>query len=105
MPKSFSFESTGSGPLYVSLSFDDGYLSNYVMGKLLASIGIKATFYIITDFDGPLYLAHDPERIVNLNSLGHEIASHTCSHPNFLLIKQPEREKELRESKIWLERF
>lgn len=101
----FSPEHSSSGPLYVSLSFDDGYLSNYVMGKLLASVGVKATFYITTDFRGPRFLPHDPRKIVELNSLGHEIGSHTCSHPNFLLIKQPEREQELRKSKIWLEQL
>ncbi len=76
-----------------------------MMGKLLASVGIKATFYITTDFRDARFLPNDPKKIVELNSLGHEIGSHTCSHPNFLLIEQAKREEELRESKIWLEQL
>jgi peptidoglycan/xylan/chitin deacetylase (PgdA/CDA1 family) len=105
LKKMFSSELGSSGPLYVSLSFDDGHLSNYKMGKLLASVGVKATFFITTDFNGPGFLPHDPKTILELSYLGHEIGSHTCSHPNFLLIQQPEREQELRKSKIWLEQL
>ena len=38
-----------------------------------------------------------------MGHLGHEIGSHTCTHPNFLRLTQSEREYELKESKKWLE--
>ena len=94
---------TKSGVLYVSLSFDDGYASNYNMAKYLSAIGIKATFFITTNFKEELFLPSTPERIVEMSHLGHEIGSHTCTHPNFLRSTRSEREYELKESKKWLE--
>jgi len=89
--------------LYISLTFDDGYISHYTLAKYLSKIGVKATFFITTHLKEKKFLALTPNRIAEISRLGHEIGSHTCTHPNLLLLSPSEREFELRESKKWLE--
>jgi len=89
--------------LHISLTFDDGYISHYTLAKYLSKIGVKATFFITTHLKEKRFLASTPNRIAEISQLGHEIGSHTCTHPNLLLLSRSEREFELRESKKWLE--
>lgn len=91
MQKSFEGKHTKSAVLYVSLSFDDGYASHYNMAKYSSAIGIKATFFVTTHLKEKLFLSSTPKRIVEMSDLGHEIGSQSCTHPNFLLLKQSER--------------
>jgi peptidoglycan/xylan/chitin deacetylase (PgdA/CDA1 family) len=92
-----------AGVLYVSLTFDDGYVSNYDVAKYLSAIGIKATFFITTHLKERLFLSSTPKKIVEISELGHEVGSHSCTHPFFVSINKSEREHELIESKRWLE--
>jgi len=88
---------------YVALMFDDGYLSQYNIAKYLARIGIRATFFITTHIREQPWLASSPEMIVDISNFGHEIGSHTCTHPNLLLLSRDELEHEIKESKKYLE--
>lgn len=67
----------------VSLTYDDGYLSGYEVARpMLNQAGIKASFYLVNDYlDGsdPFYM--DTTQALALNRDGHEVGSHTQTHP------------------------
>jgi peptidoglycan/xylan/chitin deacetylase (PgdA/CDA1 family) len=68
--------------LYVALTFDDGTLHQYYLAKLLHNLGIKATFFLVTDLkrlNNKYLVSQDTEKILELSRY-HEIASHTCTH-------------------------
>lgn len=90
-------------PWYIALTFDDGYLSHYDVARSLSAIGVRATFFITTHINSEDFLVSVPEKIVEMSKMGHEIGSHSCTHPNLLLLSQSEREYELKESRRWLE--
>jgi peptidoglycan/xylan/chitin deacetylase (PgdA/CDA1 family) len=70
--------------MYISLTFDDGWRSQYDLAlPVLDKYGFKATFYIAT---GLLYSANrefmGPSEVRHLYKLGHEIGAHTVTHPS-----------------------
>jgi len=92
--------------MYVALTFDDGYLEHARTAYMLARLGIKATFFIITHlrrFEGKPLLTSRPELIERISRLGHEIGSHTCTHPILTELDSSRLDRELRESKRFLE--
>lgn len=92
---------TFSSP-YVSLTFDDGYKSQYTdMLPILEKYGLKGTFYVITGLIGaPHYLNED--QLKELYVRGHEIGSHTVSHPYLTTLKDKTIHWELERSKRFL---
>ncbi|MBX4189106.1 polysaccharide deacetylase family protein [Candidatus Parcubacteria bacterium] len=63
----------------VSLAFDDGYMSAYTKGlPILATYGLKATWYIIINRTGPSYMTQ--KEWLALETAGHEIGGHTRNH-------------------------
>lgn len=64
----------------IILTFDDGYENNYrIAFPLLKEIGLKATFFVITDLiEEPGYLKW--EQIHDMFRQGMEIQSHTHTH-------------------------
>jgi len=92
--------------LLIALSFDDGYLTHVTIARFLAKLGIKATFYCITHlktFEGKPLLTIHPEHIQEISDLGHEIGSHTCTHPDLTKISKERLEYELKKSRLFLE--
>lgn len=87
----------------VAITFDDGYLGNYLHAfRILREFNFRATFFITTDWVGlPNML--NWEQIKEMKAYGMEIGSHTCSHA--LLGAEPENKarEELRRSKDLLE--
>ena len=69
------------GPLPVLLTFDDGGASAYgCVADLLERAGWRGHFLITTDYlDRPGFVTRAQVR--DLAARGHEIGSHTCSHP------------------------
>ncbi len=71
-----------------SLSFDDGLISQYkYVAPILDKLGLKATFYIVTET-----LESDPDRpaswrygywwqFIEMCKKGHELGSHSATHP------------------------
>jgi peptidoglycan/xylan/chitin deacetylase (PgdA/CDA1 family) len=67
----------------VSLTFDDGWESDYTDGaKLLGQYGYKGTFYLNpSSIDTPSFMTSD--QVTSLSNSGHELASHGYEHQDF----------------------
>ena len=87
----------------VILTFDDGYQDNYLYAEpLLRDYGFKGTFNIITSKIGqPEYMTE--EEIVALDKMGHELSSHTVTHPDLATLTGAKLQTELVDSKKYLE--
>lgn len=83
----------------VSLTFDDGYASQFSIGiPILKEKKIPATFYIITgDVD-----SITKNLISGSISKDFEVGSHTFSHPDLVKIGNTEAKEELLKSKLFL---
>jgi len=92
--------------LCVALTFDDGLIEHYSVAQLLNRLGIRATFFVVThikNHEGRTLLTSRPELMERISKKGHEIGSHTKTHPNLTTIPLYEVEEEARESKQLLE--
>jgi peptidoglycan/xylan/chitin deacetylase (PgdA/CDA1 family) len=85
------------------LTFDDGFKSNLYIAEELAKRNLKGTFFIIKDqsLSSPKYL--NKQEIKEVDQLGMEIGSHSCTHRHMNRLKKAVMIQELRESKIFLE--
>ena len=87
----------------VSITFDDGFRSQYTMAvPALNARGIKGSFFLITgivdrSLNSSYYASWDEWR--NVASQGHEIGSHTKTHPHLPQLSLSEMEEEIGESK------
>jgi hypothetical protein len=93
-------------PLYVALTFDDGYLEHADIARVLHRLHVRATFFLVTGLEkwnGRPLLTLQPERIREMSDCGHEIGSHTVSHANLPTLANDEIHEELRKSKGYLE--
>jgi peptidoglycan/xylan/chitin deacetylase (PgdA/CDA1 family) len=72
------------GP-YIAMTFDDGPSAKLTpkLLDLLAARHIKATFFVLGE-----NVAEHPEIIARAAREGHEVASHSWSHPNFAKMSQ-----------------
>jgi peptidoglycan/xylan/chitin deacetylase (PgdA/CDA1 family) len=87
----------------LSMTFDDGLPNQYTtLLTLLTQYGYKVTYFV--DMGNRRRFNIPWEDIRHAASLGHEIASHTVTHPHMGDISASEQEKELRDSKDTLER-
>jgi hypothetical protein len=66
------------------------------MLQLFADVGIRATLFLIAE---DVHDAAKRDAVERALRAGHEIASHTVTHPNLLRVTRAEKERELKESK------
>ncbi|MCE5344880.1 MAG: polysaccharide deacetylase family protein [Bacteroidales bacterium] len=86
----------------VSLTFDDGYITQFTVGlPLMKERKIPATFYIINNNVDSLTRS----LILNNISKDYEIGSHTVSHPDLVKIGNAEANQELLNSKLFLQKY
>lgn len=66
----------------ITITFDDGWESVYSAGlPIMQKYGIKSTQYILGDeFNKIIYLSK--EQIKDMQTYGHEVGSHSMTHPN-----------------------
>ena len=84
----------------VSITFDDGYPSQYTLGvPALNARGMKGTFFIITDDEGIPLSTSAWNSWRNVAISGHEIGGHTLSHPDLTSLSSTQVQIELSESK------
>jgi peptidoglycan/xylan/chitin deacetylase (PgdA/CDA1 family) len=101
-------------PRTVAITFDDCYRDNLFAARVLADHGLPACFFIPTAFVGTDHVFPWDQglpRMANLSwdeiremaGLGHEIGSHTCTHPDMAEVALEQARQELVESKKVLE--
>jgi peptidoglycan/xylan/chitin deacetylase (PgdA/CDA1 family) len=95
----------------ICCTFDDGRLNNYTTAlPILQEFGLKATFFIISGLIGK-YISESSgktpmmsaQQLHELVSLGHEIGSHTVTHPVLTQIPLEDAREEISRSKLSLE--
>jgi peptidoglycan/xylan/chitin deacetylase (PgdA/CDA1 family) len=87
----------------LSMTFDDGLPNQYTtLLNLLTQYDYKVTYFVDMGNRKRFNIPWDDIR--KAASLGHEIASHTVTHPRMNEISASEQEKELKDSKDTLER-
>jgi peptidoglycan/xylan/chitin deacetylase (PgdA/CDA1 family) len=90
----------------VSVTFDDNYASQYSNAlPALNSNGIKGTFYTVTGDigNGQDYMTLGQLQEIKGNPIGHEIASHSVTHPSLTTVNDATLAAELANSKQTLE--
>ena len=87
----------------VTITFDDGWESAYSIGlPVMQQYGITSTQYILAgEFDNMTHLSET--QVKSFQKYGHEIASHTISHPNLTTLNAEQLYQEVVESKKMLE--
>jgi peptidoglycan/xylan/chitin deacetylase (PgdA/CDA1 family) len=111
-------------PRALVVTFDDGFISTLTMAApILKRLRVPATLFVPTDYmgqPGPMawpgidqWLAgpHRDElqplswaQVRSLAGDGWEIGSHTCSHPRLTSLDETDLERELRQSRLTVER-
>ena len=88
----------------MTFTFDDGNKSDLWAGQQLKNNGMKAKFFVTVDWiDQPGYL--ETSDLLVLQNMGHEICSHSLSHPMFDRLTGDQRDYELMYSKSKLEKL
>lgn len=85
----------------VVLTFDDSYRSHLGVSRSLGSRGICATFYVISGYfrEGPWYTAYlSADEIQSMAAAGHDVESHTVTHPDLTLVSSGALSLELSDS-------
>ena len=99
----------------LAITFDDCYRDNLDAARVLTDHGLPACFFIPTAYVGTNHVFdwdRDKKQLANLTwdnirdmvRMGHEIGSHTCTHPDMARIPMEQARRELVESKDTLER-
>jgi peptidoglycan/xylan/chitin deacetylase (PgdA/CDA1 family) len=95
----------------IVISFDDGYASCFEHGiGLLEAFGCKAIQFLVSgrigktnDWDGTGEAIMDKSQIRNWLAAGHQIGSHTVSHPDLTRLPSRDAREEVQASRKWLE--
>ncbi|WP_253200460.1 polysaccharide deacetylase family protein [Clostridium sp. CF012] len=89
----------------VVLTFDDGYVDNFLEAlPILKEFGFKATYFIITNVvdKSPGYMSLEQLKAMQANKM--DIQSHTAKHEHLAKLSYEEQVKTLKESKAFLEK-
>lgn len=91
----------------ITLTFDDGWRSQYVNAlPILDDFGFKATFYIISGWlEKKSQYAMMADHVVDIHNKGHEIGSHSVSHPSLPFHFWKNEKEEIFASKEALEKL
>ena len=90
---------------YVSITVDDGGGSSIMTGEFLAEKGIRATFFIVSQFIGKNGFLETNE-IQSLYTMGHKIGAHSHRHPNpFHQLSKNQIREEVKKCKLILEKI
>lgn len=89
----------------VSLTFDDGWRTQYTAGlPLLDKYNMDATYYLLTStIDHPDYMSQ--AQMGDLATHGIEIASHTVDHPHLPTLTAAQIDSQLKNSRASLRQW
>jgi peptidoglycan/xylan/chitin deacetylase (PgdA/CDA1 family) len=98
-----AYTDTGLDRGMVSVTFDDGWLTQYDVARpVLAANGIPGTFYIVSgELRNPERMT--PQQILQLRADGHEIGAHSISHPDLSALGPADVDLQLAQSQRDLE--
>jgi len=105
-------ETDDTGHRACVLTFDDGFADFFDTAlPILDTYGIRATVFVISGFIGgrstwDVYGPRphlDAEQIRRIAQAGHEVGSHTATHPDLLLLASDDARREFIDSKKTLE--
>ena len=86
------------------ITFDDGDMSQYTLGlHILDELSIPVTYYIITERVNNNRFYMNSIQLEYLHQRGHEIGSHTITHPHLDLLEYSTAFEEINGSKLFLE--
>lgn len=88
----------------VTITFDDGFASEYTNGAaLLSQYNFKGTFYVTTGFlnSNSYYMTN--AMVSDLIAQGNQISDHTVTHPHLTTLSSAELDNELKNSQIYLQ--
>ncbi|MFB6258217.1 MAG: polysaccharide deacetylase family protein [Flavobacteriales bacterium] len=105
---------------YIAFSSDDGFRNNLKMASVMEDLGARCCFFLVPELVGakdpdfiektcaerfhfPPVEFMDGEDVKGLLENGHEIGSHSFSHPNMAGLSLEEGQRELRKGKEELE--
>ena len=112
---SFPESSTVSKKETITITFDDGFVSNLIEAvPLMKKVGVQAINYLVADRLGqtsdweareggeadPLM---DESQVREWLTAGHQIGAHTCTHPRLSQISEAEAKEEISASRKKLE--
>ena len=92
----------------VTITFDDGLVSEYEASKILDSYGFKGTFYIPAGLLGGTFENNSVmnySQVKELYNKGHEIGCHTMTHANLSMLNETQVRYELSTCKEVLKEF
>lgn len=91
-PSSYVIRRAGYRPKTIAITFDDGPDRTYTPQILdeLKRLGVPATFFVLGD-----NAEHNPDLIRRIYREGHEIGSHTFTHPNLGTVSENRARLEL----------
>lgn len=89
----------------VSITFDDSWTSQYTnVLPILQAAGLKGTFYLTTEpIQGGWTDFMTPNQVKDIATKGHEIAGHTVTHADLTTLSQAAVNREIRNSKSYLQ--
>jgi peptidoglycan/xylan/chitin deacetylase (PgdA/CDA1 family) len=112
-PAGFGFGNLGDAysARKIVISFDDGYASCFEQGiGLLKTFGCKAIQFLVSgrigkanDWDATGEAIMDKSQVREWLAAGHQIGSHTVSHPDLTRLPSREAREEIEASRKWLE--
>jgi peptidoglycan/xylan/chitin deacetylase (PgdA/CDA1 family) len=94
-PSTITFNAVHVDGPYIAMTFDDGPSATLTpkLLDLLAARHIKATFFVIGE-----NVAEHPEIVARAAQEGHEIASHSWSHPNLAKMSDESVRRQLQQT-------
>ena len=101
----------GNAESAFTLTFDDGFKAHYDYAyPMLEKYGLKGTFYVNTSNlvakgQTPIQRYGFEEEFREMSDAGHEIGSHSLTHPNLTSLDITTLKKELGQDKANIERF
>jgi len=105
-PKLATVYSSCVEPKMIALTFDDGpYIWNQVISDTLTNHSAKGTFFVNGNNWSCIY---DQQNVANLQhayAAGHQVASHTWSHPDLTTLNQTQINNELAEVELAIQRI
>ncbi|MEA3199875.1 MAG: hypothetical protein QOE90_1303 [Thermoplasmata archaeon] len=82
----------------VVFTFDSGYATHLEAASILEDDGLRGTFYVISDFlrQEPYYTAFlNASEVASLAARGHDVESHTATHPDLTTVSDARLSAEL----------